>query len=63
MNYETNKEINNISFSLQLKRYFYINNIWVGFEHKKTKTCNAFLIHKDVIHSIITDIYGYSNSI
>lgn len=63
MNYETNREINPISFSLQLKRYFYINNIWVGFEHKKTKNCNAFLIHKDTIHSIITGIYGYSNTI
>lgn len=63
MNYETTKEINTISFGLQLKKYFYKNGEWRGFEHKKTKNCNTFLIHKPAIDSIITDIYGYSNSI
>jgi len=63
MNYETSKDINVVSFGIQLKKYFYINNIWRGFEHKKTMHCNVFIIDKGVLNSVITDIYGYSEVI
>ena len=62
-NYESSKEINVVSFGLQLKKYFYINNIWRGFDHRKTKSCNTFIIDKQVLNSIITDIYGYTEII
>jgi hypothetical protein len=63
LNYETSREINVVSFGIQLKKYFYINNIWRGFEHTHTRTGNVFIIDKQALNSVITDIYGYSEII
>ena len=63
MNFENSKEVNSQSFGIQLKRYFYINNVWRGFERKHTMSGSIFIVHKDALDSLITDIYGYSEII
>jgi len=63
MNFENSKEVNSQSFGMQLKKYFYINNVWRGFERKHGMAGSIFIVNKEALVALITDIYGYKEII
>lgn len=63
-NFENSREINCVSFGLQLKKYFYINDIWRGFEKNVSKAhSTTFRLDKTELNKIITEKYGFKEII
>ena len=57
------KEINSKSFGLNIKKYFYINKEWIGFEKKITNSCSKYTINNETLKNIIEEQYGYTGEI
>lgn len=57
--FETTTRVNSKSFGIQLKKYFYINNIWYGIEPYRTSNERGYIINQDAVKAFITDKYNY----
>ncbi len=57
--FETTTKTNSKSFGIQIKKYFYINNIWYGIEPFRTNTIRGYKIDKDTVKTFIEDKYNY----
>ena len=57
--FETTTKTNSKSFGHQIKKYFYINNIWHGIEPYKSGSIRGYRINQDTIKTFITDKYNY----
>lgn len=56
--YENSHQINNQSFGLNIKKYFYINNEWIGFVKKNQSKGSSYLITEN-IRTIIKETYNF----
>jgi len=63
MTYESSTRVSSVSFGLLLRKYFYINNNWTGFEKQRSNKCVAFQINKEALKNIIENIYNYTEEI
>lgn len=56
--WESHTDTNVKSFGLNLKKYFYINNNWNGFE-KKRSNGTKYAVNKEELQSFVETKYGY----
>ncbi len=61
--FETSSKVNSQSFGMQIKKYFYINNIWYGTEPFKSGSIRGYRINQAVIKTFIEDKYRYIGEI
>ena len=57
--YEQSTRVNSSSFGLTLRKYFYINDNWIGFEKHRCKSGNSFAINKEELKELIENSYNY----
>ena len=57
--YEQSTRVNSQSFGLTLRKYFYINDNWIGFEKHRCKSSRSFLINKEELKELIENSYNY----
>lgn len=57
--YEQSNRVNPKSFGLMLRKHFYINDNWIGFERKKTNCNTHYEIRKGELKDIIENTYNY----
>lgn len=61
--YDNSKDTTTKSFGLNLKKYFCINKVWVGFEWKRFNAGIKYKINTETLKSLIEDKYGYIGEI
>jgi len=57
--WETHTNTNVKSFGLNFKKHFYINNNWIGFTKRRTKTNMVFAVNHEALRTFIENKYGY----
>jgi predicted esterase YcpF (UPF0227 family) len=57
--FETTTKVNSKSFGIQIKKYFYINNIWYGIEPYKSGSVRGYRINQSALKTFIEDKYNY----
>ena len=58
-NFDNNTSVSTQAFGMAIKKYFYINNNWKGFEKKHIKIGTVFTINKSELRDFISDNYNY----
>lgn len=62
-NFENNSVVSINSFGLAIKKYFHINDEWLGFHKRTTMKGSIFTYNRDELYKIITEEYGYTEDI
>ena len=63
MTYESSTRVSPKSFGHSLRKYFYINNNWTGFEKQRSNQSKGFHIKKEALKNIIENIYNYTEEL
>ena len=62
-NFETASAVSITSFGLAIKKYFHINDEWLGFHRRTTMKGSLFTYDRYQLYRIITETYGYTEDI